>query len=293
VNINKAYIEGMKNLKDSYIEAPAREAGVILCHIINKEFTYLFSHPDEVLGDEEKGTYFKLIDERKNHKPLQYILGHQEFMSLKFLVNESVLIPRQDTEILVETVVNHFFTNESVKNCYTKNLNILEIGTGSGCISISLARYLRNARITSLDISKDALVVAAKNAELNGVSGEISFLEKDIFNKNTLLEMENEKYNVIISNPPYISKNEHHELDVQVRDYEPSIALIAEENGLAFYNIIADKYYKCLMKDGILAVEVGYKQSEQVVEIMEKNFYHIQIKKDLAGINRVVHGCRK
>lgn len=264
-------------LKLSDIDAPVVVAGAILCFCLGCDKAFLYSHDDYVLSEAERESYFDAIKRRMTGEPLQYITGSQEFMSLDFLVTPGVLIPRQDTEILVEAVI------QAVKN--KENTTILDIGTGSGCIAISLAHFIKNCSVTAVDISKDALEVAQKNALRCGVEDRITFIESDLLSNISKCE-----FDVIVSNPPYIPAQEVETLESQVKDFEPRTALDGGKDGMDFYRRITKDAGSFLKSDGLLAFEVGFNQSRQVAEIMRESFKDIKIKKDLAGIERVVMG---
>lgn len=241
-----------------------------------------FDKNDIILGDEiielkQQERFDKAVARLKTGEPVQYIAGECEFMSLMFEVNQSTLIPRADTEVLVETVA---------QLCKDKcTVNILEIGSGSGCIAISLAHLLPNAKVVSLDISKSALAVATRNAKRNKVSDRVMFIEHNIMEGFPELE---DIPDVVVSNPPYIPKADIDGLDKKVRDFEPTSALDGGEDGLDFYRFISKN--AVLKKNGLLAFEVGIKQAEAVARLMEERFVDIKAIKDLSGIDRVVIG---
>lgn len=216
---------------------------------------------------------FGMAQRRIKGEPLQYIIGMVEFMGLTFRVDKNVLIPRADTEILVETVLN-IIGNRSV--------NVLDIGTGSGCIGISIAKLNKNASVTFLDISENALLTAKKNADLNGVFGE--FVKMDI-----LKECPNKKFELIVSNPPYIRADVIPTLQTEVKDYEPYGALCGGTDGLAFYRRITDIVPQIMEKSGVLAFEIGYDQGKDVLNIMT-GFKDVHLIKDYAGNDRVIIG---
>ncbi len=212
-----------------------------------------------------------------NGYPLQYSVGYTEFMSLKFFVDESVLIPRPDTETLVEAVING--ADKS------KTYSLLDIGTGSGAVGISISHFI-SCRADLLDISAAALETARKNAEENHVNAE--FIRCDI-----LREVPQKKYDIIVSNPPYVESAVIPTLDKNVRCFEPHGALDGGKDGLIFYRRICSAAPKILSGGGLLAFEVGYNQAESVSELMKPNFEKIEILKDLCGVSRVVKGYLK
>jgi len=210
-------------------------------------------------------------------EPVQYIVGGCEFMSLWFKVNSATLIPRCDTEILVEQII---------EKTGKKAVKILDIGTGSGCVAISLAHYLSEATVLSVDISDEALSTATENAGINGVSDRCKFRHCDI-----LTEIPDFPADIVVSNPPYIPQKDIETLDAKVKDFEPLSALIGGEDGLDFYRRISQDIP--LNESGILAFEVGINQAEAVADLMSKRFEEIEIIKDLSGIDRVVMGKLK
>jgi len=238
----------------------------------------LMMHWTDVLHDNVVDRYMELVEERAKRVPLQHITGTQEFMGINFTVNDKVLIPRQDTEVLVEKAL------DLMKD---KGGDVLDLCTGSGAIAVSIAKLEKNAKVTATDISKEALAVAEKNAKDNGV--KIKFIESDMFNelKGAFGE---KKFNFIISNPPYISRAEIDTLEIEVKEHEPMAALLGGEDGLDFYRIIASEAPKHLKKDGMLLMEIGYDQGESVPKLLEDTemFTDIEVIKDLAGLNRVV-----
>lgn len=221
----------------------------------------------------------KMIERRKKGEPLQYILGETEFMSLDFYVKEGVLIPRSDTEILVETVLDKIDDSKT---------SVADICTGSGCIGISIAHYKKNADVELFDISDTALETAEKNIKRNNVSDRVKTCKMDILN-----EYPKKKYDIVVSNPPYIEKAVIETLQTEVKDYEPRLALDGGEDGLVFYRRISETAHNFLKKDGLLAFEIGYNQGESVRGLMQKDFYDIKIIKDLSHNDRVIIGKLK
>lgn len=221
----------------------------------------------------------KMIERRKKGEPLQYILGETEFMSLDFFVREGVLIPRSDTEILVETVIDKIGD---------KKTTVADICTGSGCIGISIAHYKKNTDVELFDISDIALETAEKNIKRNNVSDRVKSYKMDILN-----EYPKKKYDVVVSNPPYIVKAVIETLQTEVKDYEPRIALDGGEDGLVFYRRIAETAHNFLKKGGLLAFEIGYNQGESVRGLMQNDFYDTEVIKDLNDNDRVVIGKLK
>ena len=278
MTISEALVKGTKILNNAKIEAPAVDAGVMLCHVLERDRTWLYTHGDENLDINASQKYSSLLSKRCTGMPVQYITGRQEFMGLDFHVNRCVLIPRPDTEILAEAAIEI-----GKKKIHT--LKILEIGTGSGCIAVSLAYYLRNSFIIAADISEKALEIARMNALKHGVSGRIEYIRSNLFEK---IDMSG--FDFIVSNPPYAQRKEIPGLQREVRDFEPESALDGGEDGLDFYRSIIGRAPEYLKEKGILAFEVGIHQAKEVVRLMKGSFEDIAVKKDLAGIERVVMG---
>ncbi len=235
----------------------------------------VLSHKNEV--DEEK---VKIVRDyaarRKGGEPIQYILGTQEFMGIEFDVNKSVLIPRADTETLVEAVLQSLCKNGA---------NVLDLCCGSGCIGLSIAYHNKRTYIRGIDISPDAIALSRKNALKIGVYERAKFERLDV-----LTEHISGKYDIVVSNPPYIRTDVIPTLMSEVQDFEPHLALDGGEDGLIFYRRIADEAKVLLNKGGLLAFEIGYDQANSVSEIMKPNYYDITVIKDLCGNDRVVLG---
>ncbi|MDD5686959.1 MAG: peptide chain release factor N(5)-glutamine methyltransferase [Elusimicrobia bacterium] len=230
----------------------------------------------------EKNLYRKLLNKKEKGLPTAYITEKTEFMGLEFHVNKNVLVPRQETENLVEEVIKILNTNRSF-------LTILDIGTGSGNIAISLAKYVPNARIVATDISKEALTVAKINAKSNGVSDKITFIQSNLFDQfynSKILKL----YDCIISNPPYIKTAEIKRLQKEIQ-HEPAIALDGGYDGLRFYREIISSGKGFLRKNGFLVFEIGYYHSKIIREKMRKNgFKNIKVKNDYLNQERIIYG---
>ncbi|MBO5197465.1 MAG: peptide chain release factor N(5)-glutamine methyltransferase [Lachnospiraceae bacterium] len=262
--------EGKERLLSAGIEEAALDAWYLLSAASGISRAEYFTEPQRELKEEAALQYLEGIAKRERHVPLQYILGTQEFMGLEFEVSEAVLIPRQDTEILV---------CEAMKAA--KGASVLDVCTGSGCIIISLAKLAGAAKAAACDLSKEALLIAERNAKRLGV--EVEFLQGDLF------EPVAERYDVIVSNPPYIASAELEELMPEVRDYEPRLALDGSGDGLVFYRRIAAEAGKYLNPGGQLFLEIGCEQAEAVSGFLRENGYgDIRVVKDYAGLDRVV-----
>ncbi len=267
-------------LKNKGIESPRINAELILAHILKLKRLDLYLSFDRPLKEDEIVLYRQFLKRRSEFEPLQYILGTVNFFGLDFKISPAVLIPRPETELLAEEIINEFKDQEFIK--------ILDIGTGSGNIAITLAKFLPNSIIIATDISVEAIAIAVENAKSNGVSDKIIFAVNDIFSSENLTE---NNFDVIVSNPPYITSQDFKNLSKELKDYEPKAALTDSSNGLSFYDIISSKCNIYLKKGGKLFFELGYGHSENVQEIMKKNhFISISVKKDYQNIDRIIRG---
>lgn len=264
---------GKNNLIEK--EEGLRLSKMLLKHLLNVSDTYLIINSDKELEVFVEDKFKKGIELLKNGMPLQYITNHQEFMGVSFYVDSNVLIPQPDTEILVEEVLDILKKDLEKKK-------VLDLCTGSGAIGVSIAKY-SESNVTMSDISKNALEIAKNNAKSNEVIDKCNFVLSDMF-KNI-----NEKFDIIVSNPPYIKTKVIDTLDIEVQN-EPMLALDGGEDGMNFYRIIAENAYKYLNEDGILALEIGYDQREEVVSLLENvgHYTDIYCKKDLGDNDRII-----
>lgn len=273
--------EAIKNASGmlSNSTTPQLDAEVILSSLLMKDRVYLYVNRDIHLDPDIETEFFKRIKRRNEGEPVQYITGVQEFMSLEFNVRQGVLIPRPDTEILVETVL------DKIKDI--KNPQVIDVGCGSGAISVSIANYKKDAFLYALDIMDIPLAVTASNAKKHKVADRIKIIKSDVLGSmdNSFLD----NIDVIVSNPPYIKKGEISHLQREVKDYEPDAALDGGEDGLKYYRILAAASLKFLKCGGIIALEIGYDQKKYVSDILDKNGYEkIGCICDLAGLDRVI-----
>ena len=265
---------GKKQLEDAGIEEAALDARLLLEYICHTDRNALLVHGDSVRSNLEEQFYRMVIEKRAQRIPLQHITGQQEFMGLTFKVNEHVLIPRQDTEILVEEAMRYL----------SDGMRILGICTGSGCILLSLLKYSNECEGLGVDISDDALAVARENAQNLGLETE--------FRHSDLLEKVEGKFDMIVSNPPYIETTVIVTLMPEVREHEPMLALDGREVGLYFYGRIVEQCTSYMTRGARLFFEIGYDQGEAVKDMMiHKGFCEVEIIKDYAGLDRVVTGC--
>lgn len=276
MTIKETLRKGMIQLKTENVTEPNLKARLIMQYILNKPRQYLIIYDNQVLTLRQEVNYFKAIKRLINGEPIQHITHQQEFMKLNFFVNEYVLIPRPDTEILVEEVI------KIARKINAKK--ILDMCTGSGAIAVSLAKYLDNVEITAVDISEKSLDVAKTNAKNNEIENKITFIESNLFEN-----IVNEKYDIIVSNPPYIRKDVIKTLTKEVQK-EPKIALDGGYDGLDFYRKITHQSEEYLKFNGYLCFEIGYDQKKDVIKIIndEKKFTGTYSKKDLCDNDRII-----
>lgn len=261
------------------IESPRTNAEILLSEILKCKRLELYLSFDKPLSEFELDAYRQSIKKRSLHIPLQYIVGNVDFFDIKLKVNENVLIPRPETELLVEKIINDFREKE--------NLRILDIGCGSGNISISLAKNLLNSSVLSIDISEKAIETAIGNSELNKITN-ITFMVFDVI-KSDVSNLG--KFDIIVSNPPYISKIDFDLLEPELKEYEPTIALTDLSDGLTFYKEIISKAENLLNKHGWLYFEMGKGQCSLIQDyFISAGFTKINISKDYAGIERIISG---
>ncbi|MCF6270615.1 MAG: peptide chain release factor N(5)-glutamine methyltransferase [Melioribacteraceae bacterium] len=271
-------------LEKKGIESARMNAELLLAHILQCQRLDLYLRFNQPLNKSETNIYREYITRRANFEPYQYIIGEVEFYGLIFFVDKNVLIPRQETEILIETIIEIFPKEEELK--------IFDIGTGSGNIPISLAINLPESKIISIDISSEALIVADKNRELHDLKSRVGLMKSNILTDS--FEKYNNTFDIIVSNPPYVNKTEFGTLQREITEFEPDIAVTDFDDGLKFYREISSKSKMLLKESGILFLEVGEGQAEDVKEIMLKNgFTNIKIKNDYLEINRVVFGVKE
>ncbi len=258
-------------LKYAQIDEASLKARLVISHVLKVPKEYIVTHFDDAVDSFQESVICNNIEKLLDGIPLEYITHKKEFMKLNFYVDENVLIPRFDTEILVEEVL---------KRCHEGK--VLDLCTGSGAIAISIAKYMQNAQVTASDISTCALAVAKKNANDNGVN--ISFIESDLFEK-----ISDKEFDVIVSNPPYIETDEINSLSKEVQK-EPILALDGGKDGLNIYRKIITNAVNYLKENGLLALEIGYNQANKVSELIKDNgkYNKIEVIKDLSGNDRVI-----
>ena len=274
MTIKQVLTKGMIMLKNNNIETPKLKARLLLQYILKKPRQYLIIYDNKEISKKEQWEYFVNIEKLTNGVPLQHITHTQEFMKMDFYVNENVLIPRPDTEILVEEVI------EIAKK--VQKPKILDLCTGSGAIAISIAKNVPNAEVYAVDISEKALEVARKNAK--NLIANVKFIKSNLFNN-----VKKMKFDIIVSNPPYIKKEDIQLLSNEVQK-EPELALDGGYDGLDFYRKITNQAIEYLKFEGYLCFEIGFDQKEDVIKIIEneENYKNIYSKKDLYGNDRII-----
>ncbi len=264
------------------IESPRINAEMLLAKILNCKRLDLYLQFERPLAEEEIKLYREFLTRRSKFEPVQYILGSVEFYGIEFEVNKSVLIPRPETEILVEEIINSFNKEDVLK--------ILDIGTGSGNIAVSLAVNLPASKIVAIDSSTDALYMARKNSDLNNTENQIEFIEWDINSQDLFPE---NVFDIVVSNPPYVSETDFINLQPELKVYEPKIALTDNGDGLSFHKTICTKSKVLLKPGGKIFLEAGMGQAEKIKEILLNNNYStVKLKKDYLNIDRVVSGVK-
>lgn len=263
--------DGAKMLAQAGIDEAELDARYILEYITGLNSAQYFINSEDIIEKDKAEEFFRLIERRSKRIPLSYVIGTRDFFGLTFKVDENVLIPEQETELLVEEVIKH-----------SEGKSVLDMCTGSGCIAISIALFGKPSKVAASDISEKALEVARENAK-SIKAGEISFIQGDMFENVT------DKFDIIVSNPPYIETGEIDELMPEVRDYIPRLALDGDIDGLKFYRIISKEAVKKLNKNGRIFYEIGYNQSRAVASILlENGFTDITVIKDYSGLDRIV-----
>ena len=288
MTIKQAIEKAIVNFKLEKIESPNLKARMLMQYVLKKPREYIMVYDNKALTPNQEKEYIKYMTYIQNGIPIEHITHQREFMKLNFYVDENVLIPRPDTEILVEEVIKLAskprIYNENAKFVPELQAKFLDLCTGSGAIAVSLAKYIENCEITATDISHKAIEIAKTNAKNNQVENKITFIQSNLF--ENLVE---EKYDIIISNPPYIKRKILKTLDKEVQK-EPQIALDGGEDGLDFYRKIIKEAYKYLKYEGYLCLEIGYDQKEEVINLIEKKKKYIDTYciKDLCDKDRVI-----
>jgi release factor glutamine methyltransferase len=249
----------------------------------------LYLNKDQILSQKDKERLDVFLKERASGKPLQYITGSIEFLDLEFKIDPRAMIPRPETEILTLSVIEHF---REIKE-ESHSLKIIDLGTGSGVIAVSLAVNLKDSFVYATDISGDALELALENAKENKVEGKIKFISGDLFAQLENRNLEN-SIDCIVSNPPYVRDDDSGSLSMEITDFEPEVALFSGDDGLNFHKRILKESERYLRKEGLLALEVGWEDGDRLADLIQSEglFHNIETIKDLAGIKRIVKALK-
>lgn len=286
ISIKEAISMATQMLTISKCDTPKLDAEVLLAFFLKVDRSFLFAHYSDYLDEKRSDSFFEIIDKRVAGVPVPYITGRKEFMGISFKVNENVLIPRPDTEILVEETIE--LANDMQKGL--ASLEILDLCCGSGAIAVSLAYYLNKAKLTASDISAHALIIAKDNARDYKLTNKIKFVHGDLFEPFKSKGFWKVQFDIIVSNPPYIKSLEIQMLQREILQNEPLLALDGGESGLDFYAKIIEKAPGFLKKNGYLILEIGYDQKDAVFALLKATgkFKEYKVEKDLAGHERVV-----
>ncbi len=276
MKIKEALEKGAKILKEAGIETPVTDSQILLSHILDIPRWKLITERDLEISDEKVKEYFYILKKRTEGYPVAYLTNKKEFFGLTFYVEEGVLIPRPETEILVEEVLK--------KLPKDKEITGLDIGVGSGAIIISLLKNRPNLRMYGVDISEKALEITKKNAKIHGVEDRLTLIKSNLFENVPKI-----KFDFIVSNPPYVSENEYEKLQKEVKK-EPKTALIGGMKGTEIYNKIVEQGIKYLKENGFFAFEIGYNQGKYVSNLLKKYGFKTKVIKDLQNLDRVVIG---
>jgi release factor glutamine methyltransferase len=291
--------QGIEQLRAANVPSFTLAAELLLLHATGRDRTWLYSHPEEVLAEPVAETYFRLVRRRAFGEPTQHLSGKQEFWGLEFEVTPDVLIPRPETEHLIEVALDRLAVREiragRPPRTSGDGITLVDIGTGSGCIAVSLAKELPAATIYATDISKAALEVARRNAARHGFASRIHFLECNLLAELPSLDASHSplSFDLIISNPPYVGRREAEQLPIEVRKHEPGIALFGGDEGYEFYGLLIPEAAQHLKPGGLLVLELGYNSLPAVQPLLDASHWsNVDVTNDLAGIPRVVSAER-
>lgn len=296
MDVRTALKNGIAQLRDASVSSYTLAAELILLHALGRDRTWLYAHPEEEVAETQAQRFFALIARRAAGEPTQHLTGKQEFWGLEFEVTPDVLIPRPETEHVIEVALDRLAVRElragRPQNTLGAGLQIADVGTGSGCIAIALAKELPGAKIYATDVSLAALEVACRNAINNGVR-DVSFLQGNLLEVFlTAIAPRGDKpvrLDLIVSNPPYIGRREAATLMREVREHEPEVALYGGEEGYELYAGLIAESASCLKPGGILVLELGYDSLAAVQPLLDAtNWINVGVTNDLAGIPRVI-----
>lgn len=285
--ITQAITDAANLLRENGVSDERRTASLLLGHALGVDRTYLITRANENIDQTHYQTFLAKIHRRAAGEPLQYITGHQEFYGLDFKVTSDVLIPRPETEFLIEQIIKRAHSDQT-----TNELLIVDAGTGSGCIAITLALNINNARVIATDISSAALNIARENAERLGAKDKVEFLEGDLLMPLAGRSLEN-TMDFLVSNPPYIAIEDAPTLQREVKDWEPHTALFAEDDGLRFYSRLLIEGLPYVRQNGFLICEIGYTQLDAIQQMIDPKLWRLEeVTNDLQGIPRTLTICR-
>jgi release factor glutamine methyltransferase len=313
MDVRTALKNGIARLREAGVSSYTLAAELLLLHVVGRNRTWIYAHPEESIAEPDEQKFFELIARRIAGEPTQHLTGKQEFWALEFEVTPAVLIPRPETEHVVEVALDRLAVREVRAGRRNKNdgtgLFVADIGTGSGCIAIALAKELPAAEFVATDISPNALVVAGRNAVRHGVDGRIQFVEANLLDRTSVPDVSGELlsarvvgsepisggeadlplFDVIVSNPPYIGRHEAESLAREVREHEPEIALYGGEEGYEFYAGLISQAAQHLKPGAIVVLELGYNSLPAVQPLLESaDWTNVGVTNDLAGIPRVI-----
>lgn len=284
--IAQAITEGAARLHAAGIDQDRRTAGLLLCHVMGIDRTHLLTRSKEQIDEAQYREYLALIERRAAGEPLQYLTGHQEFYGLNFIVTPDVLIPRPETEYLVEQIVK--LSRQEAKAQSSQSHLIVDTGTGSGCIAITLAINIPNSRVIGIDISTAALEVAKENAAKHGVTGRVEFLQGNLLEPLAAWDLEG-RVDFIASNPPYVPGPDLERLQREIREHEPRVALYGGSDGLDFYRRLLTGSQRFLRPEGHLVCEIGFSQLSAIRDLIDSARWDLlEVTKDLQGIPRTL-----
>jgi release factor glutamine methyltransferase len=277
VQLKQALTSAVTQLESADVGSPRLNAETLLMFVLGVNRAHLYAHPERELNSEEQASYDDVIAQRSTGMPSQYITGHQEFWGLDFVVSPAVLIPRPETEHLVETVL------ELAR--YLVKPRVVDVGTGSGCIALALANELKTAEVYAVDLSADALEIARANAARLQLDDRVKFLQSNVL--EALADVHD--FDFVVSNPPYVGKNEADKVQRSVFEFEPRIAVFSGESGLDVIRPLIEQGHAALKPGGWLAMEIGYSMRDMVLELLYPTMWdNIRVVPDLQGIPRVI-----
>ena len=277
MQLKQTLASAVERLESADVGSSRLNAETLLMFVIGVNRAYLYAHPERELNSEEQARYDEVIAQRATGMPSQYITGHQEFWGLDFVVSPAVLIPRPETEHLVETVLE--------LACEAPHSKIVDVGTGSGCIALALASELKNAEVFAVDLSADALEIARANGARLQLDGRVKFLQSNVLDALEGIH----DFDFVVSNPPYVGKNEADKVQRSVFEFEPRIAVFSGDSGLDVIRPLIEQAHAALKPGGWLAMEIGYSMRDMVLELLSPTMWDdIRVVPDLQGIPRVV-----